>query len=190
MAEAPLKERKRADRSSGSLGKLEREVPPPGTPLGVRYSLIMAGPGGIDMEVDPITPLGKDDAPRLAVQTNENGYLSVLFTRQPSDKPTILFPSSGEGQVTGLNTIAIPLARIFEETQSIEQIRMHVYFSRTPHHITMIPLSTDRNMPHLLIEQVDPSQPGMPTEQAVYAVNPNPDPAASVSVDIPLSLHP
>ncbi len=158
-------------------------------PLGLRYSLIMAGPGGIDMEVDPTTAVGKDDAPRLAIQANEDGYLTVVIQHSP-DAPTMLFPpSSGDGHVPRLTNIAIALASLFAEQTTAEQVQLLVLFSRTPHDIGKAMLSAKKGSP-LLIERVDPGQPGAPAEQAVYVVNPDPAPAASVSFEIPLSLRP
>lgn len=186
MAETPLQERKRAERNIGLLGKLEDRKLSAEKPLGIRYSLIMKGPGGIDLEVDPTTAVGKDDAPRLTVQTNESGYLSVLYTRLSSDTPTVLFPSSGEGHVTERKSVVIPLVGVFGETQSAEQIRLHVVFSRTARESGNV-LPAEKKM-RLMTEQVDPSQPDAPAEQAVYVVDPAP--SASVSVEIPLSLRP
>jgi hypothetical protein len=148
---------------------------------------MMAGPGGIDMEVDPTTPLGKDDAPQLAIQTNEDGYLSVLYIKPSSDKPTVLFPTTGDGRVAGRKPIAIVLGNVFDVQQTMEQIRLRIIFSRTPHEVSSA-RPADKNVPRLLIEQVDPSQPGAPAEQAVYVVNRDPS-LAQIAVEIPLSLH-
>jgi hypothetical protein len=187
MAEAPLREKKRAERNVGVMGKLQGPKHSVERPLGIRYNIIMAGPGGIDMEVDPTTPLGKDDAPRLAVQTNEDGYLSVIYARPSSDKPTVLFPLSGDGRVAGRQPVGIALGNVFDALQTTEQIRLLVVFSRTSHEVGS-PRPADKNAPRLLIEQVDPSQPGAPAEQAVYVVNRNPS-LTQLSVEIPLSLH-
>jgi hypothetical protein len=188
-AETPLKEKKRAERSTGLLGKLERPKPSAERLLGLRYSLIMAGPGGIDLEVDPSTPVGIDDAPRLAIQTNEDGYLSILYLRPSSDQPTVLFPSSGDGRVVGRKSVAISLAPVFDPQQTVEQIRLLITFSRTPR-VVNYERPTEKYVPRLLIEQVDPSHPGAPAEQAVYVVNPDPAPASSLSIVYPLSLRP
>jgi hypothetical protein len=188
-AEIPPREKKRAERSLGSSGKLQSMKQSVERPLGLRYSVIIAGPGGIDMEVDPTTPVGRDDAPRLAVQTYEDGYLSVLSTRPSSDKPTMLFPLSGDGRVVGRKLIAIALANVFDAQQITEQIRLLITFSRTARDIGHAQ-QADKNAPRLLIEQVDPSQPGAPAEQAVYVVNPDPAPAAYLSIEVPLSLRP
>ena len=189
MAEAPLREKKRTERISGLTGKLERPKPTAERPLGLRYSLIMAGPGGIDMEVDPATPVGSDDAPRFAVQTNEDGYLSVRYARSSLDQPRVLFPLSGDGWVAGGKSLAISLEPVFDPQQTVEQIRLLIIFSRTPR-VVKNERPTEKNVPHLLIEQVDPSQPGAPAEQAVYLVNPDPAPAAFLLSEVPLSLRP
>ena len=189
MAEAPRKEKKGVERIPGLLGKLEHPKRTAERPLGLRYSLIMAGPGGIDLEVDPATPVGIDDAPRLAVQTNENGYLAVIYPQPSSDQPMVLFPSSGDGQVAGRKPVAIPLAEVYGAQQTADQIRLVIIFSRTSIDVNSARL-TERNGPHLLIEQVDPGQPGAPAEQAVYVVNPDPAPAATLSIEVPLSLRP
>ena len=157
-------------------------------PLGLRYSLIMAGPGGIDMEVDPTTAVGKDDAPRLAIQANEDGYLTVVVQHSP-DAPMMLFPSTGDGHVPRLTNIAIALASLFAEQSAAEQVSLLVLFSRTPHDVGKTVPFVKKGRP-VLIERIDPGQPGAPAEQAVYVVDLDPAPAASVSVEIPLSLRP
>jgi hypothetical protein len=189
MAETPLREKKRADRHIGALGKLESAKQPAGIPLGLRYSLIMAGPGGIDLEVDPATAVGKDDTPRLAVQTNEDGYLSVFYTRRSSDQPETLFPVSGDGRITGRKPVVIPLDRLFGSDQTAEQARIHILFSRQPRGAGGH-LPAAKNAPRLLIEQVDPGQPGAPPEQAVYVVNPDLSSSGYLSIELPLSLRP
>jgi hypothetical protein len=189
MAETPLREKKRADRHSGALGKLERAKQPAGKPLGLRYSVIMAGPGGIDLEVDPATAVGKDDTPRLAVQTNEDGYLSVLYTRRSSDQPETLFPVSGDGWITGRKPVVIPLDPLFGSDQTAEGARLNILFSRQPRAAGGHPPG-DKHAPRLVIEHVDPSQPGAPPEQAVYVVNPDLNSSGYLSIELPLSLRP
>jgi len=185
MAGAPRQERTGTERSTAMLGKLESKSAV--TPLGIRYSLIMTGPGGIDMEVDPATPVGKEDAPRLAIQANANGYLSVFYLQPSNVGPAVLFPLSGDGQVTSFKTIAVPLAAVFEKGMKTEEIRLRIVLSRAAPAISA-PSETDRSRP--LIEHVDPGQPGALTEQAVYVVNPPSVDAASVAVDLTLFLHP
>jgi hypothetical protein len=175
------------ERAREAVRKPERKKPTVGHPLGLRYSLIMKGPGGIDLEVDPTTPVGKDDAPRLAVQTNEDGYLSVHDTRSTSDAPTLLFPTSGEGRVAGRQPVAVALDTLFDLQQTAEQVRLLLVFSRSPHDVNS-PKPPGTPTPRLLIERVDPSQPGAPAEQAVYVVDPTP--AASLSIEVPLTLRP
>jgi hypothetical protein len=41
----------------------------------------------------------------------------------------------------------------------------------------------------LLVEKVEPTQPGAPNEQAVYVVNPSSDPASRLVVEIPLTVR-
>lgn len=186
MAEAPRKERKRAEPSSGLLGTLER-APSAGKPLGVRYSLIMAGPGGIDMEVDPATPVGKDNLPRLAIQTTEPGYLYVLEEPDSSGKRTLLFPTSGNARITGRTTIPVALSGLFREEPASGQSRLLLVLSRTPQDVVNMMPSVKRASP-LLIEQVDPSQPEAKAEQAVYVMSQDPS-LALLSVEIPLSVR-
>lgn len=189
MAEAPLREKKQSERRTGVLGKLEIAKQSVQRPLGIRYTLMMTGPGGIDMEVDPATPVGKDDGPRLAVQTSEDGYLSVLYPQQSSDRPAVLFPSSGDGRITGRQPVAISLDNVFDVPQTAEQIRLLIMFSRTPFDVGS-PLPANKTAPRLLIEQVDPGQPGAPAEQAVYVVNPDPGSPAYLLIEVLLSLRP
>lgn len=170
-----------------AAGKSARAVRPL-KPLGFRYSLIMMGPGGVDMEVDSSTPVGKDDAPRLTVQTNDTGYLSVYSIQSVSNKPTALFPSSGEGLVTGGKTVVIPLASIFNGEQIAEQTRLLVWFSRS-HRVESGSLPDDRKALDLLVEHVAPGQPGAPAEYAVYVVNPALTPSSLVLAEISLTVR-
>jgi hypothetical protein len=78
---------------------------------------------------------------------------------------------------------------VFDVPQTAEQIRLLIVFSRTPRDANSA-RPTDKKVPHQLIEQVDPGQPGASAEQAVYVVNPDPAPTASLSIEVPLSLRP
>lgn len=178
---------KQMERTRESVRKPDGKKQTVGHPIGLRYSLIMKGPGGIDLEVDPTTPVGKDDAPRLSVQTNEDGYLSVHHTRSPAEASTLLFPASGEGRVAGRQPVAVALDTLFDPHQTAEQARLLLVFSRSPHDVNS-PKPPGTPTPPLLIERVDPSQPGAPAEQAVYVVDPMP--AASLSIEVPLTLRP
>lgn len=178
----------RMDRKRATARRPDEKRQTVGHPLGLRYSLIMKGPGGIDMEVDPTTPVGKDDDPRLAVQTNEDGYLSVHYARSTSGTLTLLFPLSGDGRIAGRRPIAIALEPAID-VQTAEQIQLQVIFSRAPRDVTGQKLP-DTHAPRVLIERVDPSQPGAPAEQAVYVVNPEAASNAVLSVEIPLMLRP
>lgn len=181
---AQAQEKKRADRSSGLVGKLEARKPVADKPMGLRYSLIMKGPGGLDMEVDPTTPVGQDDAPRVTIQPTEDGYLTVRAVLSPSDQGIVLFPP---GPVAARKPIVVALTSLFDGLQTAEQLRLSLIFSRTPLHVdTGIP--TGKATPPLLIEQVDPGQPGAPAEQAIYAVDPHH--AAHIIVDVPLNVRP
>ncbi len=48
---------------------------------------------------------------------------------------------------------------------------------------------TEAGSQRLLMETVEPTQPGVPKEQAVYFVNPSPEPASRLVVEIPLSVQ-
>ena len=48
---------------------------------------------------------------------------------------------------------------------------------------------TDAGSRSLLVEKVEPSQPGAPNEQAVYVVNPSSDLASRLVVEIPLTVR-
>ncbi len=159
-------------------------APQRGKLLGLRYGLVMKGPGGIDLEVDPATPVGRDDAPRLRLQTNENGYLSALAS---TATPLTLFPSSGNGQVAARQTIVIPLDGLFQTGDQATSIRVLLTLSRIPFKRSR-PSPDDSSGTRLLIDQVNPSQPDRPQEQAIYVVDPNPD-SGALTVEIPVSLR-
>jgi hypothetical protein len=185
-ADAPAKEMKRPESPVGLLGKLSAAPQRPQTPLGIRYSLLMAGPGGIDMEVDPSTPVGKDDAPRLTVQTNQDGYLSLYAVETMAGTPTLLFPSEGDGRMSAGKTVIVPLTPLFERRAGVEPTGLLVVFSRGPRHRQAAPLNPPPAM--LLMEQVAPGQPDTPAEHALYVVATAPGPA--LSFNVPLSLRP
>jgi hypothetical protein len=186
--EAPMAEKKRAERSVGVLGKLSAGSQPAQPVLGLRYSLLMAGPGGLDLEVDPSTTVGQDDAPRLTVQTNQDGYLSVYRTGSSNETPTRLFPLEGDGRVTGRKTVVLPLAALFEGRSGSESARVFMVFSRSPRDPHEPPMA--QPSPSLLIERVEPGQPGAPAEHAVYVAHPNPGQASILAVEAALSLRP
>ncbi len=48
---------------------------------------------------------------------------------------------------------------------------------------------TDAGSRSLLVDKVEPTQPGAPNEQAVYVVNPSADPASRLVVEIPLTAR-
>ena len=192
MADVPSKEMNEAkwDKENSILsGTPERSRPPATQPLGLRYSLKMAGPGNIDIEVDPATPVGADDTPHLLVQTTESGYLSIVYRSPPADQPTTLFPLSGDGLVRGRSPIAIALAPLFKHQPVGGQVQLFLVFSRLPHDPSGRKLSALRSE-QLLTEQVDPTQAGSPAEHAVYVVNPDLATTASLSFEVPLSLRP
>lgn len=196
LADAPQKELKRADRSAALQGKPESAKKAATQPLGLRYSLIIAGPGGIDMEVDPTTPVGKDDAPRLTVETNEDGYLSVLYQEQ-TGKRTMLFPSSTAGSesapapahIAHRRRFVIPLAGVFEDGPPAGELRLMIHFSRESQLDAGGRMSGTKSTPGLVTEHVDPSQPGAPQEHAVYIVNPDRGPTARILVDVALNIR-
>ncbi len=192
MADVPLKdmnEAKRGKENSTLSGTLERSRQPATKPLGLRYSLKMAGPDNIDIEVDPATPVGMDANPRLSLETNQNGYLSVSDGTRSVDPSTTLFPLSGNGLVTGRSATVISLAPLFKDQATTEQVRLLIVFSRTPNHPAGGKPSAPRPV-HLFMEQIDPTQAGSPAEHAVYVVNPDQSATASLSFEIPLSLRP
>lgn len=194
MADAPQKEMKRAERSAGLLGKLEDAKTSTLHPLGLRYSLIMVGPGGIDLEVDPTTPVGKDDTPHLTVEASEDGYLFV-FHQDHNNQRTMLFPLSPlsseheEARIVHRKRYLISLAVLFASQPSAGELRLVILFSRAPQRDVKSPTSAHKSSQHLLVETIDPSQPGSPQEQAVYVINPAPSPSASILVEVPLTVR-
>ncbi|ALA57489.1 hypothetical protein [Nitrospira moscoviensis] len=187
-AEAATREKKRAERSIGLLGQLSTDTQPVQAPLGLRYSLLMAGPGGIDLEVDPSTAIGKDDAPRLTVQTNQDGYLAVYSPGSAGETPVRLFPLEGDGGVTGRKTLVISLAALFERQTEAKPARILIVFSRSPRDPHAPPPT--QSSPALLTERVEPGRPDVPPEHAMYVVAPGPGRTDHLSIEVNLSVHP
>lgn len=179
-AEKPPRERRNRLPDTGPAPR-----PPVQGPLGIRSSVIMAGPGGIDMEVDAGTPVGKDDKPRLSIQTNQSGYVSVVEARRPASPRAVLFPSSGDGRVPGRATVTVPLDNLFDRNSLPAQAHVVIVFSRHPRAANDTPIGDPSAVP-LFTEQVTPG--GTAAEHALYAVAA--DQAPVLSLELSLSLRP
>jgi hypothetical protein len=180
--------------TTGLLGKLESTKTPATPILGLRYSIIMAGPGGIDLEVDSTTPVGKDDTPHLTVEANEDGYL-IVYHQDHNNQRTMLFPLSPlstehkEARIVHRKRYLISLAGLFASQPSAGELRLVILFSRAPQRDVKSSTSAHKSSQHLLVDTIDPSQPGSPQEQAVYVINPAPSPSASILVEVPLTVR-
>lgn len=131
-------------------------------PLAIRYSLVIAGPDGTDHEVDAETPVSLSDRPRLAVQTNQDGYL--LVTEVASTAETAIAPPAASKPVHARTTVIFPLAGLITDPEANPVLRLRLAFTPRPpdprHLLTQTPGSLQE-------ERVKPA-PGGPVEHAVY----------------------
>ncbi len=172
-------EKKRLQPIPNTLGKAEATAR---GPLGIRYSLMITGPGGLDLEIDPATAVGQDDRPRVTVQTTEPGYLSIRAIH--GDQAAILLPA---GPVAARTPVTIALSPVFAELRGVAQVRLAVLLTRTMHDAGKAP--PQEATAGLMIEQVSPESPGARAEQAVYAVDPRSE-RSRLLVEMPLHLRP
>lgn len=179
-AEFTQPEKKRLQRTPNALGKLEAAG---GRPLGVRYSLMINGPGGLDLEIDPVTAVGQDDRPRVAVQTTETGYLSIQVVH--GDRTAILLALA---QVAARTPVTVELAPVFEQLSDADHVRLSVLFTRREHDAGMAS-RPEAAQARLMIEQVSPETHSGPAEQALYAVDPRPE-SSHLLLEVPLNLRP
>jgi hypothetical protein len=189
-------------RRASAFGKLGALSKPTTKPLGLRYSLVLRGSDGRDIEADQTTAFTDRDEPRLTIETNARGYLFVWHESEPG-LATWLFPrpplSSGpenqdeSAEVQSGTRHVIPLATVSKRQDTKRRGRLLILFSREPGtDLTNLASVVEHSKPafqSLLMEQVDPTQPGSPHERAVYVVNPDPTQAARLIVEIPLA-HP
>lgn len=182
-ATTPMAEKKRAERSLSLLSQSAAGRHPP---LALRYSLLMTGPGGLDLEVDAATAVGKDDAPRLIIQTNQDGYVSVYKTGAVGETTTRLFVLENDGRMMGRTALVVPLSTLFEEGPETEPVRLRIVFSRSPRNPQERPPAPS---PMLLTERVEPIRPAAPAEHAVYVAMPDPG-QTSLAIEVPLFLRP
>ncbi|MEW6246544.1 MAG: hypothetical protein AB1555_07530 [Nitrospirota bacterium] len=171
-------------------------------PLGFRYSFLLRGRDGRDVEVDSLAAFTKRDHPRLTIETNDHGYLFVWYEERPGTA-SLFFPppppppnkeQQPEGpEVTAGTRYVIPLPVGPMREGVAPRGRLFILFSREPEmDITDLASVVERSKPgakSLVIEHVDPSRLGSPDERAVYVVNPDPAANARLVVDIPLASH-
>jgi hypothetical protein len=180
-AEFTQPEKKGLQRTPKALGKLEAVG---GRPLGVRYSLMIKGPGGLDLEIDPTTAVGQDDVPRVTVQTTAPGYLSIRVIH--GDRTALLVAPA---PVAARTPVTTALTGVFEQLRDADRARLLVLFTRTEQHDAGMAPPSEAPQARLLVEQVSPETQGAPAEQALYVVDPRPE-SARLLVEVPLNLRP
>jgi hypothetical protein len=117
-----------SDQTSGSETEQEALVPSAlPVPLAIRYSLVMAGQDGTDHEVDPETPVSLSDRPRLAVQTNQDGYL--LVSEVPSSSEMAISPPAAAKPVHARTTVTFPVAGLITDPEANPVLRLRLSFS-------------------------------------------------------------
>ena len=152
--------------------------------LGVRYSLMIAGPHGTYREVDLETPVTVSDRPRLAVQTNQDGYL--LVTEIPSTPKMSIASTVSPKPVRAGTTTIFPLGGSMRNPTAKPVRGVRVMFAhRRPDPkllLTQVPRPP-------LQRRVEPASEG-PTEHALYATAPADSATSILLVDVPLNPWP
>lgn len=174
-AAAPLSQE--SDQASG----LETEHEPP---LAIRYSLVIAGPDGTDQEVDAETPVSLSDRPRLAVQTNQDGYL--LVTEVSSTAETAITPPTASKPVHARTTAIFPLAGLITDPEARPVLRLRLAFTSRPPDPKHLPTQTPGSPQE---ERVKPA-PGGPAEHAVYVAARGASRNSLLIVELNLSQRP
>ncbi len=184
------KEATRADRAMKPFGAIEGSRMTRLPALALRYSLLIQGPGGTELEVAPDSPLGEGAEPILTVETNQPGYLYVWKELQAGEQILIFPPEAGRAvpePVVARNRYRIPLGRLGDPQAESHRPRMLVLYTRLPQRDPRATaLKPDVG---LLIERISPNQPAAPAEQAVYVATADPSPAARVVVDLALTTR-
>jgi len=169
-----LRARDRVSSQDSAYGPPARHGP---AALGVRYSLMIAGPHGTYREVDLETPVTVSDRPRLAVETNQDGYL--LVTEIPSTPKMTIAPTVSPKRVRARTTTIFPLGGSMMNPTAKPVRGVRVMFAHR------------RPDPKLLLTQVPRRvQHGAPTEHAVYATAPADSATSILLVDVPLNPWP
>ncbi|ALA57193.1 hypothetical protein [Nitrospira moscoviensis] len=156
----------------------------PSAPLAIRYSLVIAGPDGTDREVDPEAPVSVSDRPRLAVQTNQDGYLSVID--MPSTSEITITPRTAAKPVRARTTTLFPLAGLITDPAANPTLHLRLTFARRPPGPKDLPSQTPRPP---LMERLEPA-PGGPAEHAIYAAAPGESAPPMLIVDLALNQRP
>ena len=145
--------------------------------LALRYSLMILGPHGTYREVDLETPVTVSDRPRLAVKTNQDGYL--LVTEVPSTPKITIAPTVSPKPVRAGTTTIFPLGGLMTNRAAKPVRGVRVMFAQR------------RPDPKVLLTQVPRRvKHGAPTEHAVYATAPGDSSTSILLVDVPLNPWP
>lgn len=153
-------------------------------PLAIRYSLVIAGPDGTDHKVDPESPVSVSDRPRLAVQTNQDGYLSVMD--MPSSSELAITPRTAAKPVRAHTTMIFPLAGLITDPAANSVLHLRLTFARR------LPDPRDllsQTPPAPLMERLEPA-PGGPAEHAIYAAAPGESSPPILVVELTLNQRP
>lgn len=90
-----LKKKTSATAESGSTGATasshQLAISTPGTAVGLGYTLFMKGPNNQPVRVDPSRAFVTDDAIRLLLEPNIDGFLYIFHTEE-NKNPQLLFP--------------------------------------------------------------------------------------------------
>ena len=138
---------------------------------------MIAGPHDTYREVDLETPVTVSDRPRLAVKTNQDGYL--LVTEVPSTPKVTIAATASPIPVRAGTTTIFPLGGLMTNPTAKPVRGVRVMFAHR------------RPDPKLLLTQVPRRvEHGAPTEHAVYATAPADSARSILLVDVPLNPWP
>lgn len=183
VASATALQSAESDATSG-LETEHQPLMPSTASLAIRYSLVIAGPDGNDHEVDTETPVSLSDRPRLAVQTNQDGYL--LVTEVPSTSELAIAPPATPKPVHARTTVLFPLAGLITDPVANPALRLQLTFTSRPldskHLTTQTPGPPQE-------ERVAPA-PGGPAEHAVYVAARGSSETPMLTVELKLSQRP
>lgn len=170
----------RAEGQSGSAAST--------TVLGLRYSFVIRGSDGQNLEVSAATASRSTTPVRLLVETTHDGYLQLL-QNLGSAGTRLWWPPQETGKIS-LKTVArtgieIPMPPPAESgvLDLILRFSPKPFGPLTMQEVGML----DRFSGNLLIETVSPDDATGPGEFATYVVQPETSAVGQIAVDIPVS---
>jgi hypothetical protein len=207
----PLLREDQASRSAVAQPRLSaRELfygRPAAPPLGLRYSLVKETGADGEAEVSPATVFSAGDMLRLSLEVTRPGYLYVV-KRSPLGSWTLLFPApgpppdpgGGAAYVKEGTRYVVPSQGSLIGAEARGPADLFIILAREPHPELADPTDPGRVTDlvkrvrselaggRLLVQRVDPSQPDIPGEHAVYVIDQDPS-GRRILAEVMLSPH-